>query len=512
MKKLSIGTLLLFLLAVCAFNLSSCQEFNIDSQSEFPPTLETDALAEYSVAATAPRTIMFNISSTTPWKIKSDKEWCTPTPAMSSASALIAEVTVNILEYTDETSERTATLTITAEGVEESRAITITQFAKGALYVTNFENNFPSTGGADNAATFTVNSNKPWKIVKTEQWIELDKESGEGSAETVTVTATVHPNTGVRRNATLTIISDGVEKEVIATQDGMIFEFGEIADDDLIFSSNAGESKTYPIATSLTADQWDVTTEDTWIELTKNTENKTVTVKTLSEIYFKDRTATIKLEATDKNLGLEPVVLTVKQNRGEIIWDNGAQYTLGEESGVTITKNRFYPNKIYKRAIFEAKIKSIAFDNDSYGLHLSYYKSVESAQGPTLHCWLGEFDGNINAVAPNDYCFRYRDNWGDNTVANTGEKIPDLTREGVIAMKTLRLSIIPDRDAKDNVIVELDIDGVQKNTKKGWKNPFIGNGSGYPGNRIYFGFIKDAKGGTLELESFEVTPIDTPTE
>ena len=507
MKKLSFYTALFSIIAVCIFGLNACQEFNIDSQKEFPPKMETDALTEYTVLAKAPHTITFNISSNTPWKIESNKQWCKPTPTMSSASSLIAEVAVNIEEYTDENSERTATLTITADGVEGSKIVTITQLAKGALYVTNFENTFPSTGGAENAATFTINSNKSWKIVKVDQWIELDKEAGEGSEETVTVTATVHENIGVRRSATLTIISDGVEKEIVATQEGIVFEFGDIAEKDLVFSK-AGESKTYPLATSLAADQWDVTSEDKWIEITKNIEDKTVTVKILSDIYFKDRTATIKLEATDKNSGLEPVELMIKQNRGEVFWDAGAQYTLGEESGVTITRNRFYPTKVYKRAIFEAKIKSISLDDDSYALHFSYYTSSDAIGGPTIHCWLGESDGAADKVNANDYCFRYRDKWGDNTVGNTGLKIPDLTREKVIAMKTVKLSIIPAPDAEDKIIVQLDIDGEQKNKIEGWKNPFIGSGSGYPGNYIYFGFIKDVKGGTLELESFEVTPID----
>ena len=94
MKKLSFYTILCCLAVVCTFSLNSCQEFNIDSQAEFPPLLETDAQSEYAVLAKSPNTIIFNISSNTPWKIKSNKNWCVPTPAMSSASSLIAEVSV----------------------------------------------------------------------------------------------------------------------------------------------------------------------------------------------------------------------------------------------------------------------------------------------------------------------------------------------------------------------------------------------------------------------------------
>ena len=68
MKKLSIYTLLCCLAAACTFSLNSCQEFNIDSQTEFSPKIEIDAQAEYAVLAKAPHTIVFNISSNTPWK------------------------------------------------------------------------------------------------------------------------------------------------------------------------------------------------------------------------------------------------------------------------------------------------------------------------------------------------------------------------------------------------------------------------------------------------------------
>ena len=55
MKKLSIYTLLCCLAAACTFSLNSCQEFNIDSQTEFSPKIEIDAQAEYAVLAKAPQ-------------------------------------------------------------------------------------------------------------------------------------------------------------------------------------------------------------------------------------------------------------------------------------------------------------------------------------------------------------------------------------------------------------------------------------------------------------------------
>ncbi len=75
------------------------------------------------------------------WKIKSNKNWCVPTPAMSSASSLIAEVSVIMEENPDE-QKRTAILTITADGIKESKTVTITKSAKGTLLVQGFDDPF----------------------------------------------------------------------------------------------------------------------------------------------------------------------------------------------------------------------------------------------------------------------------------------------------------------------------------------------------------------------------------
>ncbi len=127
MKKLSFYTILCCLAVVCTFSLNSCQEFNIDSQAEFPPLLETDAQSEYAVLAKSPNTIIFNISSNTPWKIKKQQELVrTYSGNELKASSLIAEVSVIMEENPDE-QKRTAILTITADGIKESKTVTITQ-------------------------------------------------------------------------------------------------------------------------------------------------------------------------------------------------------------------------------------------------------------------------------------------------------------------------------------------------------------------------------------------------
>lgn len=502
MKKLSFYTILCCLTAVCTFSLNSCQEFNIDSQTEFPPLLETDAQAEYAVLAKSPHTIVFNISSNTPWKIESNKNWCVPTPAMSSASSLIAEISVVTEENPDE-QERTAILTITADGVKESKTIAITQVAKGTLLVQGFDTPFPSEGGE---ATFTITSNKPWKVTSSNQWLTLDKKEGEGNGEQITITATAKPNTGLKRTATLTIASDGHDTEVIATQNGIMLEFAEMSAEDALLSSDAGETKSFSVVTNLAPESWNVSTEDNWISVSKNTAGNAVEVITKSEIYFKDRTAIIRLKA-DKVLGIDPVELEVKQNRGNITWPANAVYEEGTKSGVIITQSRFYVNKLYKLATFEIKFNEVNLTKDA--IFFQYYKneSTPKAEGPTINCWMGDNDGNGSYEDLNDFCLRTRDNWGDNGSPNIAHKLTGLDVNKLNAMKTLKFSLIPNPDITGNVLIKLDIDGVNYANVGDLKNPFTGAGSSYAGNVAYFGFLNGKTSGTIDIASLEVTPI-----
>lgn len=503
MKKLSIYTLLCCLAAACTFSLNSCQEFNIDSQTEFPPKIEIDAQAEYAVLAKAPHTIVFNISSNTPWKIESNKNWCVPTPAMSAASSLIAEVSVNIEENPDG-QERTATLTITADGVKENQTITITQAAKGSLLVQGFDDPFPSDGGE---AAFTITSNKPWKVTSSNQWLTLSKEEGEGNGEKVIITATAKANTGLKRTATLTITSDGYETEVVATQNGIMLEFPEMTPEEATLSSEAGEMKAFSVLTNLSSDKWDVSTEDSWINVNKNAAGDGIEITVKSEIYFKDRTAIIRLEA-DKTLGIDPVELEVKQNRGAIAWPENAIYENGAESGVKITQSRFYPNKHYKLATFEVTFNEVNLTKDAVFFQFYKDESIPGSQGPTINCWMGDNDGNGSYDDLNDFCLRTRDNWGDNGNINTPNKLTGLDVNKLNAMKTLKFSLIPNPDITGNVLIQLDIDGTNYATIGNLKNPFVGAGSTYAGNFAYFGFLNGKASGTLDIASFEVTPID----
>ena len=119
----------IYILAASLSTMLSCQELSIDSQPDAPLSIYIDALDSYSLAGTAPGRIVFNISSNTPWTIKSDSQWCLPSPAMSASSSLVSEIVVNTEDNPD-TTPRTATLVIDAEGLGEVKTIIVEQGEK----------------------------------------------------------------------------------------------------------------------------------------------------------------------------------------------------------------------------------------------------------------------------------------------------------------------------------------------------------------------------------------------
>ena len=73
MKKI-FSSIVLTLAMVSSF--MACQEYKIDSQPEAPLALQVDAQDTYTLLATTPSKIVFNVSANTPWTIESDQQWC----------------------------------------------------------------------------------------------------------------------------------------------------------------------------------------------------------------------------------------------------------------------------------------------------------------------------------------------------------------------------------------------------------------------------------------------------
>lgn len=238
MKK-TFSSIVLTLAMVSSF--MACQEYKIDSQPEAPLALQVDAQDTYTLLATSPSQIVFNVSANTPWTIESDQQWCVPSPAMSAASALVSEIIVTT-EDNNERISRTATLTVSAEGIEESVVITIVQASKENLVVIPYDGTVGTDGGT---FSFTIVSNKPWEIIPSTAFISnIDKKSGEGKegTEEEVVTVTVPANTGSTRRGTLTVQTEYDSYSFEVVQSGFVLELAGVPSTNVISLEGEGLS------------------------------------------------------------------------------------------------------------------------------------------------------------------------------------------------------------------------------------------------------------------------------
>ena len=204
---------------------AACQQFEIDTQmtpeKEYANLrLVCDALTTYSVPASRPDNITFNVSSNSPWTVtrSGGADWVSVTPASSSASSLVSDVVVSFADN-DSGEDRTATLTVAAERISKYYTVTITQSKKGRLYVTPVAKDYSAAGGP---LTFTINTNVPWEVRADVSWLHFSPEKGnpDPDGRTMTITATADPSDVLVRGATVTVVAGDDEESFDITQTG----------------------------------------------------------------------------------------------------------------------------------------------------------------------------------------------------------------------------------------------------------------------------------------------------
>jgi len=319
MKKIFSNILMYVSLAAGLLGSGACQEYVIDSQPEGPLKIQIDAQDTYAVVATAPSKVVFNISSNTPWTIKSDRQWCVPSPAMSASSSLVSEVVVTLEDNIGKES-RTATLTIEAEGIDSPKVIRIEQASKENLVVVPYDENVATEG---ETISFTLVSNKPWEIIPSTAFVsDINKKSGAGSetGEPETISVTVPANAGARRQGTLTVKTDYEEYSFVITQNGITIVQKE---DPENFSIAVGgpEGET---AVEITANkEWKVEVPkeyQSWLRA--EADGNYLKLYTLNyNPYFTPRVGEVILQTKDYIEGFEGVKFEISQ--GVAFWGSG---------------------------------------------------------------------------------------------------------------------------------------------------------------------------------------------
>lgn len=471
-----------------ATGLFACQELSIDTQNSSPVRMQTDALPEYTLLAASPRTIIFNISSNTPWTITSDSQWCTPTPAMSAASSLVAEISVETEDNTTE-KERTATLTIKAEGIETPTVITIRQDAKGVLSIQPVEGTLPTQGGS---SPFTVTSNKPWTVSSDKIWLTFDKSEGEGSGEMETIQAVAEPNNGARRSAVITV-SNGLDtREFEVTQDGIVLMFNELSDpdNDVLFPGTGG-TKSFGVEANI---DWKVTCDDPNVVIEKSSDEEFSVTMPIGK-YFSTMQTSIRLEPADAALSdIEAQVLNLKQSG--IAYADGSGVTFNEDGSVTLQavndKSRVCTNRENRLGTYIWTFSEVNIENAYFDIN-----AWPNAGNLNFHLYVGSTNEMTSggSTSPDNTDF-----W-----APAAAITPALTTDDLNAMKTMKLVIKPNESDASKLVIELWINDTLVMTANDRINPWTEERT-TPGMPYYFGFTGGT--GSMTITSFETYPIE----
>lgn len=478
--------------------ITSCQELTIDSQEDFPARIDIDAQSNYEIVATSPKNIVFNISSNIPWNIESSESWCIPSPAMSSASSLVAEISV-VCESNPNTEERTATLTIHGEGMETATTVTIKQNPKGILEVQPIDNEFAVAGGT---ATFTVTSNQAWRVVSSRQWLTFDKTEGNGTGQIEKILATCESNqSGAVRN-TIVTVSNGIESKTFeVSQKGSFLEFKPIEEANLTFPAEGG-TKVFEINTNLS--DWDVTTSNENVAIAKKTEDGKVEVKMSFNNIFMDRTADITLAPKGTSIsGLTDNVITITQGVNFDPCITGeSKITVDPKTGAALldcstseqcryrTKLKNYQLGKYTWTFSDVQV------TDGFWIDANFYHKKPE---PHWDIYLGT--PNHDASAP----FSFKTWAKDVEGFDYGKYQFTVTTQEVNAMRKLELDMKPLAGDKSKITVKLTLnDKVLVNETM--TNPFIKYPDPKNGTQVYFGFFGNNTHtpGKLTLTSFNV--------
>lgn len=395
----------IIILSVLIGNLTSCSDYGgIDSQLAGTLAIESDVLEEYHALATDPSDIVFNVSANTPWKITvttdgDDPSWCVATPGMSSAAGLVSEIVVSMNTNPNKT-KRTATLTITADDIEQTITTKITQDAQGNLHVEGTALSEEFDANAQIAKELVIRSNKAWEIICDEPWVQFSVVDGEASDQAVTVEVTVAANNGLEREASFIVKTAMQEVERTIKQSGFILDIDE--EGQYILNSLPAQSKEIIEVTVNSNGEWTPETAEDWITDIKKVGNK---LQLLVEPNYNFGTrsgvitlkgASIQVEVPVKQLGA-PLYIWEKGTKTEAVLPEGRVTERGIMLKSSDAFRLAFPGE-YKRGTFTWEFEEIAINSP---LVIEGAGNYNASVVPNAHIVLCDPSQTFNG--PNDF-------------------------------------------------------------------------------------------------------------
>ena len=148
------------------------------------------------------------VDSNTDWKLSIDGDWC------SVKSEVVSGSGCKILTFTAQANPlftvRSATVTVTTIGTEKIKhSLTISQDQLEHIFVIS-SSNIRIGKIVDSKTSFTIKASSSWKLSSQAKWLSFDiTQSTEiNRVKTIEITATESNNTGVVREATITVAND----------------------------------------------------------------------------------------------------------------------------------------------------------------------------------------------------------------------------------------------------------------------------------------------------------------
>lgn len=483
MKKLTVPVYkaagLAFLLL--ASGLFACQELSVDSQPSGPLKMQTDAQDEYTLPAAAPRDVVFSISSNTPWTIESDGSWCIPSPAMSAASSLVAEITVKT-EANPLEEDRTAVLTLTAEGIEAVKTITIRQEAKGRLQVQPVDDMLERGGGE---ALFTVCSNRPWTVVSSNLWLTFDCSEGAGSDEVVPVHVRAASNNGAKRTATVTV-KNGLEEKVFeVTQDGVVLEPEEPLAGAVALPAAGGS-----VVVKIRANTgWKAVAEAGWL-VTKVNEKNELTVSAVANPLFGTRRGKVLLKPEQSVAGFDEYAIEFTQERHVQI--SGSE-TVNDDLSATLTggssTNRYATRSALKRGKITWEFSDFTVGTGGVWFDVNGWPDAGTAN---FHLWLYESSCELTS--------------GGTGFGGWDGVYPGFTADEIRNIRQLAIEVTDDEVNPGKLKIVLYVNGEEKGCMRNRENAYADPSE--QGQVVYFGYTDSQPGCSCTIRSVTLENYD----
>ncbi|MDE6791947.1 MAG: hypothetical protein K2J48_02525, partial [Muribaculaceae bacterium] len=239
----------------------------------------------------------FTIGGDAPWKASTEDDWITLSPVAGTGAGSI----------TGAGTENPTTLPrrgkITISFLDREIIIEVTQEAK-YINVEAASFNYPSTGGTN---LLNVSTNDTWVLKKetAAPWLIISPESGSGEMD-VTITAEDNPSVNPR-SCIVTLDTQYLQDvEFTISQKA---RYLTLSAQNILFFTKGGTSDPITVETD---GKYAVTTEASWIEINRTTEN-TFTVTAAENTTEEIRRAVVTVALTDLKEGKLVVEIPVMQ-------------------------------------------------------------------------------------------------------------------------------------------------------------------------------------------------------